>query len=501
MAEELGTVVSTFEGPSTAAFAFVVNSARVRKGQYVQTETEDGLLFALVSDITRANRYFERAESVAEYEKHAPISASFPTTDWEYTIAACRTLGLFKDGNIVRSTFPAAPGNKVMPADEGILTKFFNFNASGVNLGKLEHHNVEVRPRLDNLLQKHIAVLGQSGSGKSYAICVLIEELLDLQQTPEQGRIGIVVADIHGEYSGFKRGAYGSRTTIYKGGEIRIGVTGLKSLAEFLPDLTPPQVREMDSVFATLKREKKAAGTGFGLDDVLSRVNESEIADKVKSVLIAELNRLKRLRLFSSGSKPRIGELVQPGKLAVLDLSDVDDSRKKQLIVSYFAKRLFKKRKKEEIAPFVFLIEEAHNFAPEKVRRSEAPAKGALETIAREGRKFGASVCLISQRPVHLSTTVLSQCNTNLILRVTNPYDVDHIGKSCEGIDKAMLFAITTLRTGEAMLVGEAVTQPIFLKIRRRKSEGAGKGNSLALMAKRFEDAKKQKSQDVEAFL
>ena len=77
----------------------------------------------------------------------------------------------------------------------------------------------------------------------------------------------------------------------------------------------------------------------------------------------------------------------------------------------------------------------------------------------------------MSQRPVQLSTTALSQCNTNIILRLTNPYDIDHIGESCEGIDKGMLGAITTLRVGEALVVGEAVNLPVFVRVRRRKSK------------------------------
>jgi len=127
-------------------------------------------------------------------------------------------------------------------------------------------------------------------------------------------------------------------------------------------------------------------------------------------------------------------------------------------------------RKKEKVPPFLLVVEEAHNYAPEKMERSQALAKGPITMIAREGRKFGACLCLISQRPVQLATTALAQCNTNIILRMTNPFDIDHVGKSCEGIDRAMMDSITTLRVGEALVVGEAVGSPIFMKIRKRKS-------------------------------
>jgi DNA helicase HerA-like ATPase len=158
-------------------------------------------------------------------------------------------------------------------------------------------------------------------------------------------------------------------------------------------------------------------------------------------------------------------------------------------------------RKKEKVPPFLLVVEEAHNYAPEKMDRAVALAKGPITTIAREGRKFGACLCLISQRPVQLATTALAQCNTNIILRITNPFDIKHVGESCEGIDSSMLDSITTLRVGEALLVGEAVGSPIFVKIRKRKSSFSSKGKDLEMIAKRFEEDRAKKKQDVEAFL
>ncbi|MEM4634167.1 MAG: ATP-binding protein, partial [Candidatus Anstonellaceae archaeon] len=137
----------------------------------------------------------------------------------------------------------------------------------------------------------------------------------------------------------------------------------------------------------------------------------------------------------------------------------------------------------------------------EKAEKEAALAKGPIITIAREGRKFGACLCLISQRPVHLATTALAQCNTNIILRITNPFDIKHIGESCEGIDSDMLDSITTLRVGEALLVGEAVSSPIFVKVRKRKSSFSSKGKELEQIARQFEESREKKKQDVEAFL
>ncbi len=139
-------------------------------------------------------------------------------------------------------------------------------------------------------------------------------------------------------------------------------------------------------------------------------------------------------------------------------------------MVSYLANELLYLRRRGAIPPFLLVLEEAHQFCPES-RQELALPKPRIETIAREGRKFQALLCLVSQRPVRLSTTVLSQCSNQAILRTTNPYDLDHIGRSSEGIDRAALDAITTLEVGEALFVGEVVSVPAFVKIRQRKFE------------------------------
>jgi DNA helicase HerA-like ATPase len=86
---------------------------------------------------------------------------------------------------------------------------------------------------------------------------------------------------------------------------------------------------------------------------------------------------------------------------------------------------------------------------------------------------------------VKLSTTVLSQCSNQAILRCTNPYDLDHIGKSSEGIDRPSLDAITTLEIGESLFVGETVSVPTFVKIRQRKFEPTGVIKNLSEAVKK----------------
>ena len=119
--------------------------------------------------------------------------------------------------------------------------------------------------------------------------------------------------------------------------------------------------------------------------------------------------------------------------------------------------------------------------------------KSIIQKIAREGRKFHASLCLISQRPIQLSTTALSQCNTHIILRVTNPYDLEHIGKSSEGLTRDVMDTISSLRVGEALIVGEAVNYPLFVRVRPRQSRPSEHSIDMEAAAIRYMSSSKRR--------
>ena len=225
--------------------------------------------------------------------------------------------------------------------------------------------------------------------------------------------------------------------------------------------------------------------------------------DNVTKPLISAIYELDSYGLFGKTDKPSILDVVQSGKLTIIDLSKEINLRKKQIILYYFAHRLFYSRVNSQniIPPFLLVVEEAHQFAPETATKENALAKYILETIAREGRKFGASVCLISQRPVKLSSTILSQANTHIILRITNPYDLKHIGESSEGLDQKSIEMITSLRVGEALVVGEASNYPVFFKVRKKNSADSHLDVTLSGLAKSFEVNKNKKDKDIDSFL
>lgn len=505
---QLGTVIANAENPNTHEFAFVFDKGtKVKKGQYVQAESEDGLVFGYIADVYRGNRYFERAESVSEYERESKIAEQFPVKDWEYIIGQVKILGSAEiDENKLRqkrTSIPPFPGAKVHSAKEDFIKQFVGFVDSGLLLGKLQNHEVEAKLDMTRLLQKHVAILAMSGAGKSHLASVLIEEILDRKK--EDGRIAIVVVDIHGEYYGFKEDpAYRSKTRVVSGKDIKLSFRRLSPaiVREFFPDMSHVQYSTLSNILKEMRTEMRNEHKEYSIRDLIARVEASKSAtENVKLPLLRALRELNSYRIISGTENPKFAKDIKPGELLILDLSDLDDYKKKQILVSYTAKRLFKLRKDGRIPPLVFLVEEAHNFAPERIDKYSGIAKRDIEKIAREGRKFGVALCLISQRPVNLSTTALSQCNTHIILRVTNPNDLQHIGESSEGIDQRMLRNITTLQTGEGIIVGSAVNAPIFIDIRERKSKKKEKGKPLHEQAIEFENYQQRKEEDVEAFL
>jgi len=509
MVEQLGTVVSSMEGPSPSSVDFVINNGKAHKGMFVELEYSEGVMMLLVEDVMKTNRYFERPDSVKAIGEE--LEKNFPASDWEFLIAKSKPIGVFKDNLITRSTFPPSPGTKVFVADNERIKKFLSLQSDGLNLGRLQFHDVELKVNLSKLLQKHLAIVATSGAGKSYFISVLLEELLSRKK--EMGQIGVVAIDTHGEYTCFgepvkqsdagKYTDFSSKTRIIDGSKIKIACSKVSIyMISSIVELSPNQRRALSKILSKLNEEMRSGAGPFDLSAVRAEI-ENVDNEKTAASLHGIVSELDDLNLFAKIDEPNIVDFVKPGQLVVIDLNSITSEKKKQVLVAYLSNKLFHERRShsKKIPPFALLVEEAHNFIPEGTAAEHAVARSSLRTIAREGRKFGASLVVISQRPKRLDTTTLANCNTNIILRITNPYDLDHIAQSCEGLDKSSINIISSLRVGEALVVGEAVNAPTFFKVRTRKSAPSRHETTLEESAKAFQSGEEKKDEEVNAFL
>jgi len=115
--------------------------------------------------------------------------------------------------------------------------------------------------------------------------------------------------------------------------------------------------------------------------------------------------------------------------------------------------------------PILLVFEEAHNYIP-RVAQGRDFAKKAVERVAKEGRKYGVSAMVVSQRPSELSETVLSQCNSFVVMRISNPEDQHYVSRVVGDHFAGVIQMIPTLRPGEAFVIGDSVLMPMRTLIR-----------------------------------
>jgi DNA helicase HerA-like ATPase len=111
------------------------------------------------------------------------------------------------------------------------------------------------------------------------------------------------------------------------------------------------------------------------------------------------------------------------------------------------------------------VYEESHNYVPRREAARYRSVKRAIERIAKEGRKYGISLMIVSQRPAEISETVFSQCNNFVAMRLTNPADQQYVKRLLPDNLNAITDALPTLEQREAIVIGDAITVPSLVRI------------------------------------
>ncbi len=432
---------------STIKFSFEV-SGEAKKFQYVQVyHKENGYVLCQIIEI------------VSDYEK---------------SIAYCNIIGYNDENKISQIRTPFEINVEVLSAEDSMIEKILaNNSKNSAYIGKLEGREIKVNLDLQQLLTKHVAVLAKSGSGKSYAVSVLLEEILEK-------KLSVVVIDPHGEYYSLKfpkdETGKGYFDQIVEYGDVKFNKNfkelkipeklTSRELLNIMPSkLTSNQEALLYSIIKDMEE--------LSLTDLISELNKVENPSKFN--VIAILDYLKRLDIFST-NPINPNDLVQSGKCSIVNLKGIDQEVQ-QIIVYKLLSDLFEARKNETISPFLLVIEEAHNYVPEKTF-GEAKSSNVIINIASEGRKFGLGLCVVSQRPARIQKSVLSQCSTQIILKVTNPHDLRAIITSAEGVNAESENEIVNLPIGTSMITGIS-EMPLFVKIRERRTKHGGEAVQL----------------------
>ncbi|MBU0980072.1 MAG: ATP-binding protein [Nanoarchaeota archaeon] len=401
--------------------------------------------------------------------------------DTQRTIAKCLAIGYRDDqGRIRLPRSPFEPGTEVLQAEDSFIKSIIQLGKAGAYIGKLEGKNIDVHLDMNKMLTKHVAVMAKSGAGKSYTVAVLLEEIIEK-------KIPLLIIDPHGEYSfmsqpndssddlermprfGIKPKGYSNEIQEYADTEIVQHARPLKLNDSFtvqeLLHILPAKLSNSQQalLYSAIKNLKDTTLTGL-----IFALEQEESSQKYQIMSVIEY--LKGLNIFAPDAMA-YNELVQSGRASIINLKGIPPDIQ-AIIVYKVLNDLFEERKKGKIPPFFAVIEEAHNFVPER-GFGEPKSSVILRTIASEGRKFGMGLCIITQRPARVEKNVLSQMTTQIIMKVTNPNDLKAISQSVEGITAETEYEIKNLPIGSALVTG-LVDMPLFITVRPRKSKHGG---------------------------
>jgi DNA helicase HerA-like ATPase len=344
----------------------------------------------------------------------------------------------------------------------------------------------------DSLLGKHFAVLGTTGSGKSCSTALILRAILD-----EHPNGHVVVLDPHNEYGS----AFGERAE-----QINLSNLDLpywlmnfeESVAAFVTSDGKDRETEIDILKdAILAARRRFLGPDADTDyvtvdtpipyrlgevqrligDAMGRLDKTETSLPYLRLQtrIEALSADQRFAFMFSGVVvrdtmvtilSRILRVPVSGRPAtIIDLSGVP-SEIVDVVVSVLCRMIFDFAVwsvDAKAIPVLLVCEEAHRYVPRDENLGFAPTRRSISRIAKEGRKYGVSLCLVTQRPSELSATILSQCNTLFALRMSNENDQEFVRTTLPDGADGLLAALPALHTQECIAVGEGVTVPMRL--------------------------------------
>ncbi|HEX9918955.1 MAG TPA: ATP-binding protein, partial [Pyrinomonadaceae bacterium] len=351
------------------------------------------------------------------------------------------------------------------------------------------------------VVSTHLAILASTGSGKSYTAGVIVEELM-----MPHNRAAVLIVDPHGEYgtlsavesdSRFAEDGYRPEIKIFSPERIRVRFSSLTEadIKYLLPEGTSDKMLHiLSQAYRRLVANDPDGRKLWGYHDLRDAVTAEKYGDEdgrgsggnassVDGLLWRLDSRFDRGdSIFSDTEHIPLQEMFRPGRCTVLQLSDIEQ-HEQQVIVATLLRRVNKARVAtvrgeadpggESHLPYpVFaLLEEAHRFAP---AGQTVVSTNILKQILSEGRKFGVGIGLITQRPGKLDQDVLSQCMTQVIMRIVNPIDQDTVAKSVEGAGRQLLNELPALTKGQAILSGVGVNTPVMCRVRERLTRHGG---------------------------
>ncbi len=400
------------------------------------------------------------------------------------------------------------------------------------NVGMLQQdHTIPAQIDIEQLVNKHFAVLGTTGVGKSNGVALLLQQTL-----AERPDLRIFLIDPHNEYAR----CFGDKALVLTPRNLRLpfwlfnfeetvdaffgGRPGVDEEIEILQEAIPLAKAAYSQLKGGagdrgLMKKKDPRDVGYGVDtpvpyrieDLITVIDDR--MGKLENRSRASIYNKLLLRIKTFRNHPRygfmfenatvggdtMGEVVSHlfrlptnGKpMTIMQLAgfpaEVIDSVVSVLCRMAFDFGLWS----DGASPLLFVCEEAHRYAPADKNIGFGPTKRALSRIAKEGRKYGVFLGLVTQRPAEIDQTILSQCSTLFVMRLSNDRDQALIRSAVSDAGASMLSFIPTLGTGEVFAFGAGVPLPTRMKFRelavnvRPSSESGGNVRATGAPANR----------------
>jgi uncharacterized protein len=426
-----------------------------------------------------------------------------------------RVLGfLTETGELQLPKKAVTPGKPVYIAPTELLEKFYSYSLDeGLRVGSLiTRSEVPVALSVKGF-RRHLALLAQTGSGKTYLAGILADELLAKGGT-------IVMLDPHADYVFLGRGADGKRhelsdrITVFRNpastGRYSAGEVGRVEPYEIcFSDLDVDEIcliasigKNMVSIREGLEQALefvKAEKNVFQPEDLLEELQSadswkdlgSDAKRKIAGAKSAQkyIKQIVKMHVFTAASTS-INAMLKPRYLSDVDLSGLSDEVADYIVYKILTDIYEKASNNEVEFPVFIFVEEAHRFIP---FQGHTNSSRIIKKIAAEGRKFGVFLVIITQRPSKIHPDALSQCNSQIIMRIANPDDQEAIAKSSERLGQTLLEDLPGLNTGEAVVVGEMTRAPVMIKVKKRRTkEGGSDIDIVAKMKSAIEKANEE---------
>jgi len=421
-------------------------------------------------------------------------------------------------GNDIRvPSVPPQPDTQVYLAPTQILSKIFGGRSSetSIRIGYLIGRP-DVSISIDvNALTKHLFITGTTGSGKSNTVAILSDRIASI------GGV-IAIYDVHGEYISLQPYSEGVEIKVidYKLNPLKINPSILarmiipEAAASIQRSLVSKALREVSKLFQEaietygvteeaieyLRKKRSISNEQIGdLED-----EEGDIESKLlylyrEYIKIFIRNKSTSNKLFRESAEkacakvdeffeytslsfkmPRITDLLRPSRILIINSSMLNDEQRDYVLKIVLDEILwYTKQHLLQGSPFpvLFFIEEAHLFL--SANRTTI-SRASIERVAREGRKFGLSLAIVSQRPRNIDPNTLSQVQNFVFMKLVQEQDQNMVMNISDMLTEDLARSLASMDVGEALVMGEWIGRfPAYVKIDRH--EGKRIGTSLEI--------------------